>query len=321
MRFWAIFNVTLMTAAFSVTYADLPAFGAASDGQSCVVNELADVLFGPTDEERQVLAEVKGNLRKLKPLSEKESKTLNAAAIDALKASPIAKPSKTSKRKGTFSVQEIQRLYDDVVNRPEVKKTLCGGFHQGGYINSEGGFCFAKAMAVHFEALQSGAVNGNIRKIWVIGKLRSQGREYKYHVATTVRADDGSWYVIDPDVSGPLLLDEWHNRIRGWNTDGKMRLFFTQAKRLLPATDAKYSKEIFESGTEFYVDFLDEIYKENTGHAGPWSKIRSDRKRARLIQKALLMLGVGGAVGGIEYYFAPLKPSSVLQPPRSPKSE
>jgi hypothetical protein len=262
---------------------------------ACVLQGLKSDLLGPTEEERRLLVEVKGNLKAIKIRSKEESQELNAVAISTLKKLPILRASARTGRKGTFTRSEIDDLYKKVAGNEQVKKTLCGGRSKGGYAGSEDGFCFARAMAVHLKALQSGANNGNIRKIWVVGDLRSKsGEDFWYHAATAVRSDTGEWYVIDHNLNRPMSLDEWHKEMQWWNRkDGRMRVFITPAKRFLPTQNTSYNREMLEKNSEFFADFMDELYKENTGRPGPWTRIRSDQRKRKFVQNLVEWLGMG----------------------------
>ncbi len=302
MRLFAFFTVIFMTLIFAGVRIAKSGTRSEKGPQSCVADELIGELIGPTEMEHQLLAEVQGDLREVEPLIADKCRVRNAAVLKTLEEMPIARPSGRSKRKGTFSLQEVHRLYEDVIANKQVKKTLCGGPRYGGYRGSDNGFCFARAMAVHLKALQSGAVNGNVKKIWVMGDLNPPGKEFWYHVATIVRTDNGEWYVIDPDTSQALPLHEWHSQMQDWSIDGKMRLYVTPAKNFLPSEMKKYTVEDFKSNSEFFVDFLDAFYKENVGRPGPWSRVIARRKRDRLIRNALGWLGIAGFSGGV-YYF------------------
>ncbi len=262
--------------------------------QSCIMEELVAQVLGPTEEERKLLVQLRGDLTKIPPLSVKESREQNAAALKALEKLPIVRPSKRSKRKGTLSTKEIKKLSNKVLANEQVKKTLCGP-ESGGYPTAQTGVCFARAMAVHFKALQSGVSNGNIKKIWVMGDLRTDGKNFWFHVATTVRTDSGEWYVIDPDLKKEELLpvDKWHDQMRRWNrSDGKMRIFVTPANIFLPNELKKYSAVEFKKTTGFALDFFEAFYKEVVGRPGPWTKLRTQRERERMMRKGMSWLGV-----------------------------
>ena len=62
------------------------------------------------------------------------------------------------------------------------------------------GFCFGRAMAAHLIARGMGLGSDSIRKLFIIGDLRSGADpEWRFHVTTLVRgSEDGGWYAVDP---------------------------------------------------------------------------------------------------------------------------
>lgn len=290
----------------------------------CMMDRLNNDLIGLAPDEREAFAEAEGDLWKIPARSAEESKALNDELMKRLEDSPIVSVSKTSRRKGTFSVEEINHLFDRVANNPIVKKTQCGGMTKGGYFKSEEGFCFARAWAVQKEALREIGTNPNVKKLWVMGRLKEDKTEFSYHVATAVRADNGVWYVVDPDFSRPLLLRDWYREVNAWSLDNKMRLFATPGKYHLPNLAAKLTPAKLKSGkplTEFFVDYLDDFYASVIGKPGPWNRLKTEQARKRVIMRTLQWLGVGTFMGGV-YYYHENYPISDLVPPRprpSPK--
>jgi hypothetical protein len=304
MRIWALFSLITIVAILTENAAFSAKNTPKKETFACLIDRISGDVMGLTPEERQVFAEVKGDIREMTAKSADESQRLTSAVFKQLEEAPIPKPSKTSKRKGTFSVDEIQRLYDEVANNSLIKKTQCGGAKNGGYAQSEDGFCFARAWAVQKEALKEIGTNPNIKKLWVVGNLRADKTDFSYHVATAVRADDGSWHVIDPDFAQPMKIRDWYAEVAKWNRDKKLRLFATPGKYFNAIFPYQLSTSNLTSGKPFYdffVDYLDEFYLATTGKRGPWNRLREEKARRKVILQALQWLGLG-AVGGGAYY-------------------
>lgn len=89
------------------------------------------------------------------------------------------------------------------------------------------GYCFGRAMTAHLLALQMGLDPGSIRKVFIVGDLRSgPNPEWYFHVTTIVRGTDNKWYAEDSIMTPPLSpagrelpLSEWVRIVRAqWDT-------------------------------------------------------------------------------------------------------
>ena len=101
------------------------------------------------------------------------------------------------------------------------------------------GFCFGRAMAAHLIALRMGLTPDNIRKLFIVGDLRSGDKpEWRFHVTTLVRGADGAWYAIDPILGEPLELSAWIDKVQGvWDKDRKAKLYVTPSHAVMPDVD------------------------------------------------------------------------------------
>ncbi len=98
------------------------------------------------------------------------------------------------------------------------------------------GFCFGRAMAVHLLARRMGLSETSVRKLFIVGDLRSaEAPEWRFHVTTLVRGAAGRWYAIDPILEGPLPVEDWIARVQGtWDKQKKARLYLTPASVVIP---------------------------------------------------------------------------------------
>ncbi|MDA9951609.1 hypothetical protein N9D31_03435, partial [Oligoflexaceae bacterium] len=61
------------------------------------------------------------------------------------------------------------------------------------------GFCFGRSMAVHLAARKVGLAHSSIRKLFIIGDMRSGADpEWRFHVTTIVKGPNAEWYALDP---------------------------------------------------------------------------------------------------------------------------
>ncbi|MBI5623556.1 MAG: hypothetical protein HY924_07250 [Elusimicrobia bacterium] len=98
------------------------------------------------------------------------------------------------------------------------------------------GFCFGRAMAAHLLARQLGLPQDRIKKLFVIGDLRSgETPEWRFHVTTLVKGIDDRWHAVDPIMDGPMTADEWISAVhRGWDPAKKARFYLTDADAVIP---------------------------------------------------------------------------------------
>jgi hypothetical protein len=98
------------------------------------------------------------------------------------------------------------------------------------------GFCFGRAMAVHLLARKTGLAEENIRKLFVIGDLRSgPNPEWRFHVTTLVKGEDGHWHAIDPILRGPMRAESWVSMVQSvWDRGRKARFYAVPASTVIP---------------------------------------------------------------------------------------
>ena len=96
------------------------------------------------------------------------------------------------------------------------------------------GFCFGRAVGVHVLARNMKLTNDSIKKVWILGSMRGGTVNWGHHVATAVRAKDGSWHVVDPNYSYSMTLKEWYDVYEPMTNGSPYMLFATQADRFGP---------------------------------------------------------------------------------------
>ncbi len=98
------------------------------------------------------------------------------------------------------------------------------------------GFCFGRAMAAHLIALKMGLKEENIKKLFVVGDLRSTREpEWRFHVTTIVKGPDNVWYAIDPVLSYAMRMDTWIGRVQSiWDRNRKAIFYITRADAIMP---------------------------------------------------------------------------------------
>lgn len=107
-----------------------------------------------------------------------------------------------------LSIGEMNILFQNAVNHPVAKlsKENIKKYDPDGII----GFCFGRAMTVHLLARKMGVSSTSLKKMFVIGDLRSgKDPEWRFHVTTLVKNEKGEWFAVDPIMKGPMDVRDW----------------------------------------------------------------------------------------------------------------
>lgn len=139
------------------------------------------------------------------------------------------------------------------------------------YDNQKIGFCFGRAMTAHLAARKLELKADAIQKLFIIGDLRSgPDPEWRFHVTTLVKGEDGKRYAIDPvvgSVSGqarPFLLEDWIEIVRStWDKNRKAHLYLTEGDTILPDMSVVSTHASFDTG-----DRIVELTFQPEGKAG-----------------------------------------------------
>lgn len=91
-------------------------------------------------------------------------------------------------------------------------------------------------MAVQLMARKMGLNKDSIRKLFIIGDLRSgPNPEWRFHVTTLIKGTDGQWHAIDPILDGPMTAKAWIGQVQSvWDKKGAANLYFTPADTVIP---------------------------------------------------------------------------------------
>lgn len=146
---------------------------------------------------------------------------------------------KSPESKTSLTSSERKTLFHTVSNHPVTNLNNLGTYDPTGII----GFCFGRAMGAHLMGRQMNVSRASLRKLFIIGDLRSgQDPEWRFHVTTLVKGkEDGKWWAIDPIMTpptgpgGPIRMEEWVRIVRSiWDKQGKAKLYFTGTDTVLP---------------------------------------------------------------------------------------
>lgn len=192
---------------------------------------------GAASEEQSAMAELR-SLYAFEKKSPELTENLNRRVIHG-ESKKVFLERRSNGRAAAFSAPKIDALFERVNALPEVKESICGSYRGSG----KTGYCYARALAVHLEALRSGIDKRAIRKVWMVGDLDLNGSKWNFHVATMIHSAEGGWQVLDPVLGKKMSLEAWYRTMRNdHDPSGTARLFTTDARRLLPYGPEKYEK-------------------------------------------------------------------------------
>lgn len=125
------------------------------------------------------------------------------------------------------------------------------------------GFCFARALLLHYFLLQEGVGPENLAKIFVLGQLRVQKQFWNFHVAILVRDSKSGFLVVDPLHPKALEYKQWMSIKAGYDIKSPLsraRFYITDARKFMPAF-AAYSQEHFEIPVlkNYFADLLQSL--------------------------------------------------------------
>ncbi len=159
-----------------------------------------------------------------------------------------------------LSSEEIQLLFHKTFNNSVAQLSSVKNYDPTGMI----GFCFGRAMTAHLLARRLGLQIESVKKLFIIGDLRSNPLkpEWRFHVTTIIRDQNGSWHTIDPIMYRHLTIREWVETMRtrwdnwqGENNNFQAKLYLTPPTTVIPNIGDEYGIINLEFNPEIH-DFL-----------------------------------------------------------------
>lgn len=136
--------------------------------------------------------------------------------------------------------KEIQRVFE--LSR---SYKFVGGTKNLSKRQLEIGFCFYRALLVHYYLLENGFDPGDIGKIWAVGSLVAPPVLWSFHVATFVR-NGNEIIILDPVYDEPMVAKEWTAKLSEYSAEKPnplLRFYISDPRKFLPNSEA-YSEEI-----------------------------------------------------------------------------
>lgn len=154
--------------------------------------------------------------------------------------------------KDGLSAAERDELFRSVSSNRVLNVDELGHYDPKGYI----GFCFGRAMGAQLLARKMSVKKESIAKLFIVGDLRSGADpEWRFHVTTLVKGEDGRWYAIDPILGRPMPAEEWIATVkRVWDKKNEAKLYLAPSDTVMPDVtrdpNGKTGKYLIELGFE-----------------------------------------------------------------------
>ena len=133
-------------------------------------------------------------------------------------------------------------------------------FHEGSQI----GFCFGRALVIHYWLLEAGVPQGDILKIFNVGRLKVNGVLWRFHVGVMVRDAESGYIVIDPLEENDKILSyqQWVDLNSTYEMKSPLsraRFYVTDPRKFLPAFGAYHLDQLKHPVLTEYFDRLPEV--------------------------------------------------------------
>lgn len=105
--------------------------------------------------------------------------------------------------------------------------------------SNEIGFCFGRAMLVHYFLIKAGIDPQDILKIFTLGELLVDHQFWHFHVAIMLRDSMHGYIIVDPLFENPLAYKTWIEKIHQYEIKypfSRARFYITDPRKFLPAS-------------------------------------------------------------------------------------
>lgn len=130
--------------------------------------------------------------------------------------------------------------------------------------NNQGiGFCFGRAMFIDLYLSINEFNRASIKKAFVVGPMTSgDGANWGWHVTTIAQSFDRNkneiWLAIDPIMGRVMEVKEWYKETLKMSTDGKLRLYITDAGKFAQSA-TRYDEQAISH--KFYNQYFGDMMK------------------------------------------------------------
>ncbi len=115
--------------------------------------------------------------------------------------------------------------------------------------SAEIGFCFGRALLVHYELLQAGVAPSDLVKVFALGELTVEKQHWRFHVAVGVRDPKDGILIVDPLFPEVRGLAQWMGEVAAYDIKhpfSRTRFYVTDPRKFLPALGAYDKAQLTE---------------------------------------------------------------------------
>lgn len=120
------------------------------------------------------------------------------------------------------------------------------------------GFCFGRALVMHYYLLKAGIPQQDILKVFALGDFKIAGQFWHFHVAVVVY-DNGQWIVLDPLYGELATFQDWMANVQSLEIKhpfSRARFYLTDPRKFMPTSGSYDIKSLQQDGLEHYFSDL-----------------------------------------------------------------
>ncbi|WP_141735037.1 hypothetical protein [Oligoflexus tunisiensis] len=134
---------------------------------------------------------------------------------------------------GQLTFDEAQRILDEARHHQVAGPAQVYRFARANEI----GFCFGRALLIHYSLLRAGVPQNHIAKIFNLGELKVENTFWHFHVAVIVNSRSGYW-ILDPLHPQPMSVEQWVRINQGYDVKApwsQARFYITDPRKFMPS--------------------------------------------------------------------------------------
>lgn len=190
------------------------------------------------------------------PAKEKSKNKFFHEQIAALNRDELQRAEGARTTEGSYRdiVQNVLKLAEE---HPTASTKNVRAYDEGEQI----GFCFGRALLVHYLLLKHGVPQRDISKVFALGELLLGGQFWRFHIAMVVRDQDG-FMVVDPLYGETAMLSDWMKNVAQLDVKkplSRTRFYFADPRKFMPASGAYSVSELLQPELKQY--FSDMVAK------------------------------------------------------------
>lgn len=154
--------------------------------------------------------------------------------LNSVLFSALEKTAATRKLPNKSYKSVAEKVLQMVKANPVANLENIQNFQQGGQI----GFCFGRALLVHYLLLKEGVPQKHLAKIFTIGELMVGKVIWTFHVAVMVPDPVSGYLVVDPLHNAPVAYKEWLAINSSYDIKkplSRTRFYLTDPRKFLPS--------------------------------------------------------------------------------------